>query len=213
MNRIIITFLLIFSVHSVKPQFAENNAIYATVELNIGNYVGGDLNLNWVYKEKYSLKLGYTGNTRKPRSQPEDYSSGVVGIMLFGLGGPNDQLETFQISAGRIYKLNKTGTIRANLSAGIGYTTIGEPVNWQRSNNGFLGENYSWEYRKYSTVSLIINPKIEFPLSRFYGLTLSPMVQINKNRTYFGIGLGSMIGLLRKRDNLTSDRNLENSSD
>ena len=46
---------------------------------------------------------------------------------------------------------------------------------------------------------MILNPKIEFPFSRFYGLTLSPLFQINKDRTYIGIGVGQMIGLLRKR--------------
>ncbi|HSP84008.1 MAG TPA: hypothetical protein VLN72_09800, partial [Gillisia sp.] len=65
---------------------------------------------------------------------------------------------------------------------------------------GFLDENYSYEYHKYHTVSLIINPKIEFPITRIYGLTLSPMILINKDRTYMGIGVGHMIGLLRKKN-------------
>ena len=68
-------------------------------------------------------------------------------------------------------------------------------------NDTFLTENYTWNYKKYNTLSLIINPKIEFPFTRFYGLTISPMLQINKDRTYFGIGIGHMIGLLRKRKN------------
>lgn len=189
------------SINIANAQFDENNAIYFTGELNLGNYVGFDINLNYVHKEKHSFKIGYTGNIRKPKSQPEDYSSGLTGILLFGLADPYDQLENYQVGFGRIYKINRSGTIRANVSIGIGYTVIWEPGNWKRVNNGFLAENYTWNYRKYNTVSLIINPKIEFPFTRFYGLTISPMLQINKDSTYFGIGIGGMIGLLRKRKN------------
>uniref|UniRef100_UPI004047C471 hypothetical protein n=1 Tax=Flavobacterium sp. TaxID=239 RepID=UPI004047C471 len=145
---------------------------------------------------KYDMK---TGNIRKPKSQPEDYSSGLTGVLLFGAANPYDQLENYQIGVGKIYKLNPRGTIRANISLGLGYTIIKEPENWIRINNGFLAENYTWNYNRYSTFSVILNPKIEFPFSRFYGLTLSPLVQINKDRTYIGIGVGQMIGLLRKR--------------
>lgn len=44
----------------------------------------------------------------------------------------------------------------------------------------------------------IVNPKIEFPFNRFYGLTISPMLQVNKDRIYVGIGIGQMIGFLRR---------------
>ena len=36
-----------------------------------------------------------------------------------------------------------------------------------------------------------------FRYKKFLGLTISPMIQINKYRTYFGIGIGQMIGLVR----------------
>ena len=199
MKRIITILIFSISIIQVNAQFDENNAIYSTGELNLGNYIGFDINLNYVYKEKYSFKLGYTGNIRQPKSQPEDYTSGLTGILLFGLANPYDQLENYQIGVGKIYKINQSGTIRLNASIGLGYTVIREPENWERIDNGFLAENYTWNYNKYNTVSLIINPKIEFPFSRFYGLTISPLLQINKDRTYIGIGIGQMIGLLRKR--------------
>jgi hypothetical protein len=201
MKRIILILIFSISINIANAQFGENNAIYYTGEFNLGNYIGFDFNLNYVYKEKYSFKIGYTGNIRKPESQPENYTSGLLGILLLGLANPYDQFENYQIGFGKIYNLNKSGTIRANLSLGLGYTTITEPENWQMINDAFLTVNYTWNYEKYNTVSLIINPKIEFPFTRFYGLTISPMLQINKDRTYFGIGIGQMIGLLRKRKN------------
>ncbi len=201
MKRIITILIFSISINIANAQFDENNAIYSTGELNLGNYIGVDIGLNYVYKEKYSFKVGYTGNIRKPKSQPEDYTDGLFRLFSFGLADPNDQFKNYQIGLGKIYKLNKRGTIRVNLTLGLGYTTIREPENWQMINNVFIvfiDENYTWDYKEYNTVSLIINPKIEFPVTRFYGLTISPMLQINKDRTYFGIGIGQMIGLLRK---------------
>lgn len=58
-------------------------------------------------------------------------------------------------------------------------------------------DNYTWDYGERHRISFIINPKIEFPFTRYWGLTVSPIVQFSKDRTYFGIGIGSMIGLLR----------------
>ena len=97
--------------------------------------------------------------------------------------------------------LNKSRNIRANLLFGVGYTTIIEPENWKKVKgtiiDGMLTDNYTWDYEKRHGISFIINPKIEFPITRYWGLTVSPMVQFNKDRTYFGIGIGSMLGLLK----------------
>ena len=155
--------------------------------------------LTWIiYKEKYSFKIGYLGNIRKPKSQPENYSSGLTGLLSFGLAKPYDRFKSFQIAFGKINNLNKNRFIRVNLSLGLGYTTIKEPENWE-FNGALVTDNYTWNYNRHKTVSIIINPKIEFPYTRFYGFTISPMLQINKDRTYFGIELGQMIGLLRKK--------------
>jgi hypothetical protein len=200
MKRIVTILVFAISINSVNAQFSENNAIYTSGELNLGNYIGLDANLNYVYKEEYAFKFGYTINVRKAKSRPEDYSPGLARLLLLGLTNPYDQLQSYHIGVGKIYKLNYSGTIRLNASVGLGYMVIREPVNWERADNGFLAENYRWEYSKYGTVGLIINPKIELPFTWIYGLTISPMVQINKDRIYYGIGFGNMIGLLRKKD-------------
>lgn len=198
MKSIIRLFLVLGSIYSAPAQFDENNAIYLSTELNLGNYIGVDLNLNYIYANRVSFKLGYTGNIRKPKTQPDDYKLGLTSLFSFGLANPFDQFESYQIGLGKIYNLNQSGTIRVNLSIGIGYSIIKEPENWQLVEDAFFVENYTWNYKRINTVSFVINPKFEFPFTRFYGVTLSPMVQINKKRLYIGIGIGNMIGLLRK---------------
>ncbi|MDO5607706.1 MAG: hypothetical protein Q4G08_04530 [Capnocytophaga sp.] len=198
-RKIFLLAISFISFSIANAQFIENNALYATGELNFGNYLGMDLNLNYVIKEKYSIKIGYSGNLRKPKSQPEDFTTGVTGILVFGANSPMDKFESFGATVGRIYKMNQSGTIRINLSLGAGYTIYTEPDNWEKINTNTvsLSKNYTYDYVKHKTISLIVNPKIEFPITRYWGLSASPMLQINKDRTYFGIGLGTMLGLLR----------------
>ena len=192
-------FIILISIQFIVSQSKETNKLYITSELNLGNYIGVDLNLNFVTKKKYTLKIGYTGNLRSPKSKPKDYSS-INDILP--LSGPYDRFKSYQISFGKIYELNKKGTIRANLSFGLGLTTIIYHKNWLLNDvTPIYGGYYTWDTEKHNKVSLIINPKIEFPFTRFYGLTISPMIQINKEGTYFGIGVGQMIGLLTERKN------------
>lgn len=129
MKRIITIALVVFCANFANAQFADNHAIYSTFEANLGNYVGMDANLNYVLNQKYAFKIGYSDNLRIARSKPEDFTTGVVGILVFGASNPFDQLENLQATVGRIFKLNPSGTIRANLSVGAGYTTVSEPEN------------------------------------------------------------------------------------
>ncbi|MGM1056554.1 MAG: hypothetical protein ACQEWG_11765 [Bacteroidota bacterium] len=115
------------------------------------------------------------------------------------MANPYDQLINVQAKAGRIYRLNKSGTIRLNLMGGVAFTVIQEPYNWQPVNSLFLTENYTYDTNSFNTMSFVFNPRVEFPFTRFYGLSLSPVLIINKDRTFWGLGIGHMIGLLRGR--------------
>lgn len=201
----IIAFFLTTAIAPANAQFTENHAIYLSGEVGGGNYFNTDLNLNYVFKESYSLQVGLTGNFRKAVSQPDDYFGGLIKtVFSFGLSSPKDMLEIYHISAGKIINLNRSKTIWANLLVGVGYTTIEEPTNWQKVGGSIIEDmvkdNYTWDWEKRHGVSFIVNPKIEFPLTQLWGLTVSPMVQINKDRTYFGIGVGSTLGLLRPKN-------------
>ena len=197
------TLILIVILSNLSLMFAQDkpeNTYYVSGELNLGNYYGVDINYNYVFQNKYSLQLGFSGNVRKPITQPENYSSGLNGFFSGGIETPHDHFLNYKFDLGRIYNLNKNGTVRVNFLVGIGYTIIKEPENWKYApSDSFINlvENYTYSYRKNSALSIIINPKLEFPVVRHFGLTLSPMAQITKERTYFGIGFGTMIGKLK----------------
>lgn len=201
MKNAIILILITICMQNASGQVIKNKQLYLGTDFNLGNYKGFDIHLNYVLPNRYTLKMGYTGNLRKPLSQPDDYQSGLIDVFLLGLSRPFDQMETYQLGFGKILPFNHQKNIRAHLSVGIGYTIIKEPHNWQRDGGGWGSGNYTWDYNKYRSFSFVINPRIEFPFTRIYGLSISPMVQICKNRTYYGIGIGQMIGKLKEKNN------------
>ncbi|MGM1056553.1 MAG: hypothetical protein ACQEWG_11760 [Bacteroidota bacterium] len=52
-------FILLLMSSNLKAQFAENNAIYGSLEIFGGNYFGASMNVNYVSQEKYSFQLGF----------------------------------------------------------------------------------------------------------------------------------------------------------
>jgi len=74
------------------------------------------------------------------------------------------------------------------------------PVNWEYRETSLLVANFTYDYTTYSTLSFIFNPKIEFPFTRYYGFTLSPLIHVNKTSNFYGIGIGHMVGLLRRKN-------------
>lgn len=117
--------------------------------------------------------------------------------MTLGMNTPTDSFQSIYLVFGYIAGLNEKGTARLNISGGIGYAMTRVPVNWQKT-DGFLVENYTWDYEKQHIISFVINPKFEFPFSRYWGLSISPMLEFYDGGTYFVMGIGHIFGLLRK---------------
>lgn len=202
MRKVIILVGLHLILLNINAQSSEkNDFIYLTGEFAFGNYTEININLNGIINEKYSLQLGYSGHIRKAKSQPDDYSSGLAGALLLFLTEFHfDYMENFQVMFGRIIPLDKKGQVRLNLAGGLCYTVIREPVNWQPVDDyGGFGANYTYDNDRHSTVSLIINPKFEFPLTPVVGITLHPMLQINPDHAFIGFGAGLMLGYLRQK--------------
>lgn len=196
-------FLLFFFFVFTTGIFAQTekleHSFYYSSGVGVGNFVGGSVNLNYLNNEKYSLMLGYSLYSRKAASRPSDYKDGLIPTLLtFGLSGPRDFVQTFTLAGGYVYDLNSKGSTRLHLRAGIGFTIIEYPHNWEPSEHGGLGNNYSFDYKKTSTPSLVIAPEIEFPFTRYFGLSIAPFLQLNKEMSVAGIEFKYMLGLLRR---------------
>ncbi len=173
------------------------NKFYTSNEITVGNYKGFDINFNFINKRDQTFKIGYACVFRKSANTPENFNNGINGLISFGLANALQRIETFQVSAGKIFPGKHNDSYRLHLAIGLGYTTVSTPTDWQPNHTGLLAPNYTYDFSKKRTISIIINPKIEFPVFSIYGFTLSPLLQISPKSFYAGIGFGSMLGRVR----------------
>lgn len=197
-SKILIIFSISLITHIAKAQFAEKNWIYGTLGAFVGSHLGASFTADYVYNNKYSFELGWEQNLRSSRNKPDDYSSGLANLLLLNLAQPYEKSYVFQLQVGRVFNLNETKSIRLNVMCGLAFTKIEDAFNFNPVDDAFLTENYTFEYRKYNNISLVLSPRIEFA-TRYYGLSLSPKFIYNKDITYFGLSINHMIGVLRPK--------------
>lgn len=183
--------LLAWLPSTAQKKQKEKSKYYVSSEVGAGNYMTYGVDLNYVIKDKYTFKLGYSGFVRNSKALPADLTSAI--------STPRDIMNTLQFMVGHAIYLSPTNKKnRVNLAAGIGYTSIDKPTNWEAVNLVKSGPNktYMYDTSFEQEASLIIQPKIEFLIERYFGFTVSPTLQISESETYIGIGFGSMIGNL-----------------
>ena len=186
--------LLLFWVTSLQLNAQDSKInLYGSTEIIIGNYKGADFNLNYITKDRKIFKIGFAFGSRKDEDAPHDYDGGLD-LLSIAPSAPQFSITTIQMTAGKIYTLKKNKLDRLNLSAGLGYTILRDPTNWQSINPGWLGPNYSYDTKEERTFSLILNPKLEFPASRAIGISISSLLQISPQSFYIGIGFGGIFG-------------------
>ena len=170
-------------------QEKEKSKYYVSSEVGAGNYMTYGVDLNYILHGKYSFKLGYSGHVRNSKALPDDFASSI--------STPRDIMNTFQFMVGHAIYLSPKKS-RVNLAAGIGYTSIDKPTNWEAISVDSSKDHgvYMYGTNIEQEASLIIQPKIEFLIERYFGFTVSPTLQISESETYIGIGFGSMIGNL-----------------
>lgn len=191
--------ILAWQPSTAQKKHKEKSKYYVSSEVGAGNYMNYGVDLNYVVNDKYTFKVGYSGFVRNSKALPADLTATI--------STPRDIMNTLQFMVGHaIYLSPKNKKSRVNLAAGIGFTSIDKPNNWEvvnmgkndfhQNNNSNTNKIYMYDTSIEQEASFIIQPKIEFLIERYFGFTVSPTLQISESETYIGIGFGSMIGNL-----------------
>src|SRR5680860_112750 len=117
-----------FLVNSISAQWSnkfstrwsEKHFLYASGDVMVGNYNGGDLGINYIINNKYSIKFGFSASNRQTSSQPMDYLKSSENEIPSGFDLPNENLENFHIMLGRVINLNSTENVRIIIQGGPG---------------------------------------------------------------------------------------------
>lgn len=183
MKKVILCFMTMCMTIGLLAQIQKRDAIFLDAEVNLGNYSGVSLNLNYLFKQNISFKVG----AHALFNESSEYKA-------------TNEITGYHVLIGKVLFDGK-GSTRWNLSAGLGSSKTVKAISSTRETGSFFGffsYNYnSVKYEESNELSFIINPKIEFPFSEAFGLTISPFIIANKVNTAAGIGIGIMIGQVR----------------
>lgn len=195
LNNTITLLVILATSNIVQAQFWENNAIYGGLGGQYGTYKGTVADINYNYKQKYSLQVSYASGSRESSNIPADY---------INESKPMDNVGSIEFLLGRIYKLDKSGAIRTNIKIGLAANNIQYATNYvwhETSTNFWTGKvtNYTYDNKKINNIGFIINPSIEFVLLRGMGISVAPHININAHRTSYGGQIELNFGILRPR--------------
>lgn len=195
-----LVFLMFLSHHS-SGQIKQDYLIYSSLKGNLGNYYGGGITLDLIHKNKYSFGVGFYEHVKKTGNLPSDYKKGVLSLLTLGEGVARDNIQSLSLTLGRVFLSKSNSGIRYNLKAGVTYSVSKTPSNWIKLNEGgglFSMENYSYNYKKYREIGILINPTIDIPLFKFLGFSVGPYSFLNLKTISCGIELTTLIGCVKR---------------
>lgn len=183
-------------------QFSGKNLLYGDVGLFWGNHTGFELGINYIRNEKYSVQISYYHHIIEAQEMPEDFRTSSLfnfSPVIFPEVNVPDINHSFNILGGYVHNLNPKRTMRLNLQAGIAFLHMQYATNFQKKGSPLLfGDNYRYDFKYRNTIGVIINPRIDFPFFKGYGLSISPLVEFGGRKTTYGIGLINIFGLTRQ---------------
>lgn len=165
---------------------------YTSGQYIMGESNGGNLGLSYIHNGKYTISIGYAATSKTTAQLPTDFLKSGVEYTLANPVEPFQNLENFHLMVGRSWDLSQKKTIRVLLQGGPGLTTFREPE--------FMvsGNQYNYQMKSSTKVSLVLNPKIELPLCCTVGCSIGPMIMVNGSQQYYGAGIGIMYGIVGK---------------
>ena len=201
MKALVIIIKLLLIVNFTTAQWSnkflgskQEHYLYANGGLVAGDVKGGELGISFVYKKKYSIQFGYSATEKTTVSPPSDFLKSAGEQISPMSGNSFENMENFHVTVGRIIELSKRKKLRLNIQGGGGISNVREPSDWYWCASDDYGLNYNCETAKKQELSIVINPKFEFPLSPMIGVTFGPTAILAKEKSFYGFGAGIIYG-------------------
>lgn len=179
---------------------AQSLFLYGELGGGGGTHSGVKAALNGVINTKHIITVNYSFYDKNAGNTPSDYEAPFT---ILGDGMPGIGVSMIALSYGRMINL-PTPYIRFALKGGIGIGTVEYPGNFRPRPvpTGFLTfsrQNYDFDYITERNISIVLNPSVEFPLTRHFGFNIGLYSNINKRSSVFGIEGGVLFGKVRGR--------------
>lgn len=188
-------------------QFNNPEDIYTSCEIGggYGNFQSFHINLDVIINQYDIFTIGFNYHTRLAPQIPVDFKP--EHISLGGdLDAPTQDLKMVSFMYGKVF-YTRSRFLRFIARTGISMGNCNQPTDFKpvdvNYSGGFFGPswnaNYKWKEENRFIGGFVINPVIEFPLLRGFGLNIGLNGNINNVASIFSLEAGLTFGHLRDR--------------
>ena len=169
-----------------------NLFVYGEVGGGEGNFATTKIGINAIYKD-FAFGIGHYSQWADAPDVPSDYNTG---IHVFGSNKPQQTLSTYCFTAGKVF-YTKSKNIRYVAKAGISWGNLELPDTYTKVSYGFMESNYQVAYKDVAALGIVLNPTVEFSLTRHFGFSAGLWANVNTARSTFGVEGNIIFGRLR----------------
>ena len=187
-QTLIILFLLALHADISVAQTGDSSKVRMTAEVGLGagSHTSFKMAVNSVFAKNNILGLIISLGVRDGMFVPSNYNSGS--LIKLGDGIPNEKVFAIGIMYGKML-YSTSPMVRISLKGGLAYCAVVEPKNFKYGHYGFFGPNYTYDRVTVPTLGLVLNPGIEFPFAKGFGMGLGILSCINKESSTIGAEL------------------------
>ena len=167
------------------------NLVYAHAGLGDGQF---SLGINAINSKNWGLAVGYNSMTKKAKVlEPNEGKSCFLG----GDCSPNDYIKSLALRPSYTFPTNvRFLRLGVELGPSFNKSEIAYKVN-QENNLGI--KSWDLKYNHNYSVGLSFSTKIEFPVSRYFGMQVACVGNANKYRSYLAVEFHAIFGIVRDK--------------
>ncbi|RYD58955.1 MAG: hypothetical protein EOP56_01625 [Sphingobacteriales bacterium] len=197
--------LLLFATLFVLCPLCKGQGLFLYGELGGGGgtHSGVKAELNGIINSKHIISLSYAFYDKTAGSTPADFEEPFT---VIGSGMPGIGVSMAALCYGRMINL-PTPYVRLALKGGLALGTIQYPDNFRprpvsKGMFSFSNQNYDFDYVVEDHLGIVLNPSVEFPLTRHFGFNVGLYSNINRRSSVFALEGGILFGKLRNRKSI-----------
>lgn len=194
MKNIIFILSMLFSLYCIPNSYGD---VFCYSEFGLGGGTGysAKLALNFIINKNSFFSLSYYYISNKASTTPPDYEPGLV---IFGDATPQQTASLACPMYGRVLYTPKRNT-RFILKGGFALGRVSTPENFVPVNPGWLGPNYDYSISHDFTAGIILNPSMEVPFGRVFGMSFGLYSILTSQVSSTGVEVNFLLGKLRNK--------------
>lgn len=167
--------------------------IYLETGVGFGTHTSGFVDINCIFQRNNIISFYYLTSGHTSPTVPADYVPDIFN------NKPWQTISMMGLTYGKVFYAHSP-LLRYVIKGGLSAGNITTPENFvPATHSGWfnLSSNYTYSNHDQFAAGIIINPEIEFTLSRHFGFTFGAFSNINPVTSVFGFEVSMLFGKVR----------------